>query len=140
MIRPATPADLELLDALERASFPDPWTRDSLATALREAGYLVLLCDEVGFLLGWNTGEEAEIARLGVVEAARGQGIGAALVERALSDFKARGVTAVFLEVREVNGAARRLYERQGFAEIARRAGYYTDGVDAVVMRRDLAA
>ena len=139
MIRPATPTDLELLERLERASFPDPWTRASLQTALTDAGYLVLLWDELGFVLGWNTGDEAEIARLGVVEAARGQGIGAALVERALSEFKARDVTTVFLEVREENHIARRLYGRLGFAEIARRAGYYSDGMDAVVMRRSLA-
>ena len=136
MIRLASPADLELIEQLERASFPDFWTRESVQTALLEAGYLVLVAGETGFLIGWNVGEEAEIARLGVLESARGQGIGAALVERALSEFKARGVCSVFLEVREENGAARRLYGRLEFDEIARRRGYYSDGMDAIVMRR----
>ena len=138
MIRLATPADLELLEQLERASFPDFWTRESLHTALHEAGYLVLVADEIGFLIGWNVGEEAEIARLGILEIARGQGIGAALVEHAVEQFKARGVCSVFLEVREENGVARRLYGRLEFGEIARRRGYYSDGMDAIVMRRAL--
>lgn len=135
MIRLATPADLDFLERLERASFPDPWTRESLTTALSEAGYVVLIAEEVGFLIGWLVGEEAEIARLGVAQIARGQGIGAGLVERALQQFKARDVCSVFLEVREENGVARRLYKRIGFEEIARRKKYYADGMDAIVMR-----
>ncbi len=137
-IRPATPADLPLLELLERASFPDCWTRASLQTTLHEAGYLVLVAGELGFLIGWNSGEEAEIARLGVLESARGQGIGAALVERALADFKARGVTSIFLEVRADNPTAIRLYERANFHDIARRKDYYSDGMDARVMKLDL--
>ncbi len=138
MIRLALPADLGLLEHLERASFPDFWTRESVHTSLHEAGYLVLVADEVGFLIGWSVGEEAEIARLGVLETARGQGIGVALVERALGEFKARGVCSVFLEVREENHIARRLYGRLKFDEIARRRSYYSDGMDAIVMRRTL--
>ena len=43
------------------------------------------------------------------------------------------------LEVRADNGAARRLYERHGFAEVSVRRRYYQpEGVDAVVMRRRL--
>ncbi|BCM89678.1 N-alpha-acetyltransferase RimI [Abditibacteriota bacterium] len=137
-IRPATLADLPQLELLERASFPDFWTRESLQTALSESGYLVLVAGEVGFLIGWNVGEEAEIARLGVLAEARGQGIGATLVERSLADFKVRGVTSVFLEVRADNPIAIRLYLRAGFQDIARRKDYYRDGMDAHVMRLDL--
>lgn len=137
-IRPATPDDLPLLELLERASFPDFWTRESLQTSLREAGYLVLVAGEAGFLIGWNVGDEAEIARVGVLESARGQGIGAALVERALADFRARGVTSVFLEVRADNGVAIRLYERAGFKDIALRRNYYRDTMDAWVMRLEI--
>ena len=135
-IRPATPDDLPLLELLERASFPDFWSRESLQTSLSEAGYLVLVADETGFLIGWNVGEEAEIARVGVLESARGQGIGAALVERALTHFRARAVTSVFLEVRADNSVAIRLYERADFQDIARRKNYYRDGMDARVMRK----
>ena len=41
--------------------------------------------------------------------------------------------------MREDNPRARRLYRRQGFAEIGIRRGYYQpSGVDAVVMRKVL--
>ena len=137
-IRHATPADLDLLEQLERASFPDYWSRQTLFNSLSEAGYLVLLVEQAGFLLGWNVGDEAEIARLGVFEPQRGQGIGLALVRAALGEFKQRGVTSVFLEVRARNEGAARLYERAGFEEIARRKNYYANGEDARVMKREL--
>ena len=138
MTRRAEPADLDLLERLEQASFPDHWSRQTLLNSLSEPGYLVLLAEEVGFLLGWNVGDEAEIARLGVAQSHRGQGIGLALVRAALIEFQERGVASVFLEVRAGNEVAVRLYERVGFEEIARRKGYYANGEDARVMKRAL--
>ena len=50
------------------------------------------------------------------------------------------GVRSLFLEVDEGNAAARRLYERAGFAEVGRRKAYYqkADGsaATALVMKR----
>jgi hypothetical protein len=56
---PCHAADLETVERLERASFPDHWTSETLRNALRDPAYLVLLSDEAGFLLGWHIGEEA---------------------------------------------------------------------------------
>lgn len=138
MTRRAAPPDLDLLERLEQASFPDHWSRQTLANALSEAGYLVLVAEQAGFLLGWNVGDEAEIARLGVFESQRGQGIGLALVRAALIEFEGRGVASVFLEVRAGNEVAVRLYQRAGFEEIARRKNYYANGEDARVMKRQV--
>jgi len=46
---------------------------------------------------------------------------------------------AVFLEVRESNTAARRLYQKLGFEETGRRKSYYSNPVeDAVLYTRHL--
>ena len=50
-----------------------------------------------------------------------------------------RGCSRVLLEVREDNAAARHLYDRLGFEQVAVRRGYYGPGRDAVVMRLRLA-
>jgi ribosomal protein S18 acetylase RimI-like enzyme len=51
-----------------------------------------------------------------------------------------RGYEEVLLEVREDNPRARQLYLRHGFTEIGIRRGYYQpSGVNAVVMRKELA-
>ena len=56
--------------------------------------------------------DEAEILNLAVDASQRRQGIGSRLVEEAIAECKAAGVRTIFLEVRESNEAARRLYAR----------------------------
>jgi ribosomal-protein-alanine N-acetyltransferase len=43
----------------------------------------------------------------------------------------------IFLEVAENNMPARKLYERNGYKQIAIRRGYY-NGIDAIIMQKDL--
>ncbi|MGE3618662.1 MAG: ribosomal protein S18-alanine N-acetyltransferase, partial [Gemmatimonadales bacterium] len=82
---------------------------------------------------------EAEILSVAVLPEARRRGIGARLLEETLGGLEARGVRAVFLEVRESNEAARRLYEDFGFRPVGIRADYYQKPREhAVVLRRDL--
>ena len=47
------------------------------------------------------------------------------------------GVTYIFLEVRSDNTSALSMYSSFGFVEISKRANYYPDGTDAVILRRD---
>ena len=62
------------------------------------------------------TGVRAIIEDVVVDGAARGHGVGAALVEAALASAAARGARTVDLTSRPSRGAANRLYERLGFA------------------------
>jgi ribosomal-protein-alanine N-acetyltransferase len=53
-----------------------------------------------------------------------------------LAQLRQWGVATVFLEVRESNSAARRLYGALGFAQVGRRRNYYRRPTeDAVVLR-----
>ena len=136
----AAPEDGSTLSALEAACFTEPWTPQTLSAALQDERYVVLLAREagstpVGYVFGWSIGQEAELARVGVLPAQRGQGIGAVLTRAILREFQLRGAKLVFLEVRENNFAARKLYESCGFVEVGRRANYYPDGETAIVMR-----
>jgi ribosomal-protein-alanine N-acetyltransferase len=81
---------------------------------------------------------EAEILQVAVAARWQRRGLGTHVVRRLLSECALRGVRDVFLEVRAGNVAARALYEREGFAEAGRRAAYYADGEDALVMARRL--
>lgn len=137
-IRVATLGDWRTLEKLERECLPDPWNDYSLKRALETPNYLCLICNGgAGYLIGWQTGDEAEIARLGVSSTHRGQGRGLLLVSVALEAWRARGVSAVFLEVRAENQIAQRLYARAGFENVGRRPRYYGDGEDAVLMKRN---
>jgi [ribosomal protein S18]-alanine N-acetyltransferase len=95
-----------------------------------EAGGLV-----AGYVIAHHAADEGEILNLGVAGAHRRRGLGRALVEHVLVALAARGVRTVYLEVRESNAGARRLYDALGFAEVARRPRYYRRPVeDAVVL------
>lgn len=63
----------------------------------------------------------SEVVYMGVTPSARGRGCGSAILRRAIGAARDQGSTALRLSVDEMNGVARRLYERFGFTEMARR-------------------
>jgi ribosomal protein S18 acetylase RimI-like enzyme len=67
---------------------------------------------------------------------ARRRGFGTRLLGEFLRRAQSEGATAIFLEVRESNHAARSLYEKWAFSESGRRPRYYTQPEeDAIVYR-----
>ena len=74
---------------------------------------------------------------IGVDPAHQERGIGRALLRELLALADAQRAT-VFLEVRTDNGAARALYESEGFTVVGLRRRYYRpSGADAHTMRRE---
>ena len=64
-----------------------------------------------------GTGLEGEVAEVYVTQAHRGEGIGEALVDRAVQLFRERGVTLGYVWTRRENDAATRVYRRAGFSD-----------------------
>jgi [ribosomal protein S18]-alanine N-acetyltransferase len=125
-------------------AFSDPWSPGDFADCL-DADVPFLLAEQrggvAGYVIAHSAADEGEILNLGVAPAHRGRGVGRALVEGMLAELLGRGVRIVYLEVRESNAIARRLYESLGFGEVARRARYYRRPVeDAVVLRAAIPA
>jgi ribosomal-protein-alanine N-acetyltransferase len=94
---------------------------------------------ENGFVLARAAGGEAEILTLAVAPAARGRGLGRALLKAAIAQAEALGAAALFLEVGGDNPHALALYASLGFVQVGMRKGYYT-GKDAQVLRLPLPA
>jgi len=108
--------------------------KGSLGMAIETAGKVV------GFLIGRQTIEEAEVLNLAVAPGSRRKGAGGALLQAAVEEFQARGVNRVYLEVRESNEAGIAFYEKHGFLKVGCRAGYYRDPSEtAVIMHKKLA-
>jgi ribosomal-protein-alanine N-acetyltransferase len=143
----ATPRDAAALSALHAVSFRRGWSDGEMAALLAEESVLAHRAMRgralIGFIVSRRAAGEAEILSVAVARSSRGDGIGTALLRLHLRRLAGLGVQAVFLEVDEDNAAARRLYARAGFGEVARREGYYRDqagrGSTALVLRRDLA-
>ena len=133
LVRNATEEDLAEIRRIQEAS-PE-------AVRWDPADYLAYDCrvaevgDRVtGFIVTRRLGaDEAEILNLAVVPAQRRRSVATWLLGEALAAVPGR---RWFLEVRGSNAAARNLFEKFGFQQVARRPSYYQDsGEDAVVMR-----
>jgi ribosomal-protein-alanine N-acetyltransferase len=139
--RPATAADIERVSEIERASFSDPWSRGSFDRLVRDDRvHFAVACSSdgaiVGYVVAWFVMDEGEIADLAVAPEARGRGVGAALLDATIRVARAHGTSALYLEVRDSNAPARRLYGSFGFMEVGRRRRYYRKPVeDALVLR-----
>ena len=138
-------SDLTQVLEIENASFATPWSSKTFLNLLRRPNAALLIAEDVpgsviGYAVIWFAGPEGELGDLAVRPGLRRNGVGSALVEAALGEAQLRGSREVYLEVRESNEAARRLYEKHRFDVVNRRPSYYADPVeDALVMRRFVA-
>ena len=137
---------------IERAAFTDPWSYQSFIELLTNPRVLFAVAERgrhaadaadaaevIGYVVAWFVVDEAEVANVAVAPEVRGQGVGARLLDEALSAARVHGAASVYLEVRDSNAAARALYASRGFVQIGRRRRYYRRPVeDALVMRREL--
>jgi [ribosomal protein S18]-alanine N-acetyltransferase len=144
-IRWADDTDIDAILAIDRLSFPEPWTRAMYEEERRhpERAFLALWRTPEGIVAGyisfWLVVDEVHINNVAVRPDARTRGIGRALVEFAMREGGARGATQALLDVRAANHTARRLYERLGFRQVAVRPGYYGHPPDdALILSRDL--
>ncbi len=146
IIRQAVPEDLDAIVNIEKACFPDPWSRESFARdiAENEFAYLAVLeAEGLEALAGYADMTcilgEANIDSIAVVPEARGRGLGEALLSHMIDRATGQGCYLMMLEVRRSNEAAISLYKKHGFEEIGVRRGYYADnGEDAILMNKEL--
>ena len=128
--------DPAVLARLHAASFPDAWDAKAIAALLATPGTFAHWNDD-GFVLARVAAQEGEILTLAVNPAARGRGLGRALLTAALDTAARMGAAAMFLEVGADNPAALALYEALGFVRVGDRKGDY-QGRDALVLRLSL--
>ncbi len=147
MIRAATVSDADAVVALEHEELgADAWSRPLVEDALSgHAGSARTLVAEVdGVVVGHAVtsvvDDLAELQRIAVAREHRRSGVGAALLAAVTRLAAEAGVHRVLLEVREDNAGAAAFYAAHGFAELARRRGYYRDGTTAVVLELRLAS
>lgn len=145
-IRPATEADLAQLAALsESADSSAHWTRrqwlDIFNTEI--PARLAWIAEEQpegenpvsGFLVAQSSGPEWELENIAVLPQFRRRGVGRELLCALLTAARQQGAERIYLEVRESNDGAIRLYQAAGFQLLSRRRAYYLNpSEDALVM------
>ena len=127
---------------LEQECFAHPWQQEAIEECYQNPAYNFFVAKDdggavVGYIALYQVRDEAFVENLCVSEACRRQGIGKALVERALAHCEANGASFLSLEVRRSNTAALGLYESFGFDLEGTRKNYYSDPEeDALILTR----
>jgi len=141
-VKPTKTADLADIHAIECLCFSDPWTQEMLFDVLKNphSNCFTAVLDGkiIGFCMMWNFEAigEGQIGNIAVNPDFRGFGAGDILVCAMLDIARQKGIAEIFLEVRQGNVAAQRLYEKHGFEAFGIRKNYYTKPIeDAVLMK-----
>ena len=123
-------------------NFSDRWSEKQMLSSFNSGRFVVIGAFNVDTLVGvicCSTAiPESDLELIFVHEDYRRQGVAHTLMEKAFEALKDKGVCDMFLEVRESNLNAVKLYKDTGFNEISKRKNYYSDGETAVVMKKEL--
>ncbi len=135
----------EIVEAEKICFENDPWSRESFIDAAEGEGFRIFLVKDMqmskiaAYSIIYYAADQADLANIAVLPECRGLKIGKALLEKTMEFAHSKGVSDVFLEVRESNSAARGLYLSSDFTEIGRRKKYYKNPrEDAIIMVRKL--
>jgi len=125
---------IEYIANLEAECFSTPWSVESIRdTWEKDYNIIYVAVDEenkdsfAGYLIANVIGDESELLRVAVSPNLRGRKIGDMLLTYYLDDVPNM---RYLLEVRENNVAAKSLYLKHGYKEIAVRKNYYKDPIE----------
>jgi ribosomal-protein-alanine N-acetyltransferase len=142
--RPMRPQDLEAVIGIENRIYTFPWSRGNFRDSIA-AGYDCRVFELSGVLVGYGVVmvavDEAHLLNLSVAANWQRRGYGRMFLGHFMRLARERGCNFMSLEVRPSNLPAIRLYQSEGFREIAMRRGYYPaerGREDAMVMGRSL--
>ncbi|MBI1341097.1 GNAT family N-acetyltransferase [bacterium] len=146
-IRDATTADLSQLLVIEQVCFrTDRLTKRSLARLIRSPSADIFVgCIEdrlVGMcvVLYRKGAKVGRIYSLATLPAARGEGLGGAMLAESERRALRRGLVEIRLEARATDVGVVEFYLRHGYESEGHVAKYYQDGEDALRFRKSLFA
>ena len=137
-------ADLPHVIAIERRSFPTPWSLAMFVLELSKASGICLAAVERDELIGYCVCSRYDtvwhLMNVAVDPDRRREGVAVALLKRLFEEADKPGEQYT-LEVRPSNAGAIALYESFGFKRSGVRKGYYHDNKeDALIMWRTAGA
>jgi ribosomal-protein-alanine N-acetyltransferase len=143
LIRPATKNDLSKISLIENRVFRFPWSNDEIRWELRSqhvaSNYVMLLEDNIiGYIFTHKIDKEVQILNFAIDTSYQHKGYGEEFFSYFMDQLDED--ISIILEVRKSNFSAINLYLKFGFSELGIREKYYSDGEDAIVMKRKFLA
>jgi len=138
MIRCADLNDVDAITAIEKRVFRHPWSKNQIVQELEQENSKKVFAEfeekMISYIMIRVVNNEAQILNIAVDLPYQHRGYGKKLLQYTLSELGTE--TDVFLEVRESNLPAIKLYSEFNFEEIGVREHYYSDGEDAIIMHK----
>jgi ribosomal-protein-alanine N-acetyltransferase len=146
-IQHASLKDLENLYKIEKECFThEAFSKEQIAYFLKAPNAISLLAqvnsDIAGFIMGlieqYRKTRIGHIYTIDVAPKYRRMGVGLKLLEEIEKAFTEKGAKECFLEVRINNLAARKLYRKHGYTELAKLNNYYARGIHGIQLKKKL--
>jgi len=126
---------------IESASNPFPWNRRMFEQELQvgSSTFFVAILDgkAIGFAGLRIHGDFAELMNIAVDPRFRRFGVGGSILDFLISIANNEKLNGIFLDVRQSNVAAEKLYISRGFNNVGRRVNYYGNE-DALLMEKKI--
>lgn len=146
-IRDFKPEDFQTLWLIDQECFPSgiSYSRQELKVYMRRRGAFTLVAAKAatGTISGFivvHGGPTGHIVTIDVIAEARRAGVGSLLLRAAEDRLRAAGSRGAGLEVAVDNVSALSFYRRHGYSVVRTWPRYYSNGVDALVMKKELDA
>ena len=144
-LRDFTPEDFETLWRLDQNCFPPgiSYSKTELRSYIRRPGSFTLVATDAdqGTVAGFivvQDGATGHVITIDVDPSARRAGVGSLLLQAAEDRLRSEGSLAVALETAVDNVAALAFYKRRGYNVVRTWPRYYSNGVDALIMRKKI--
>jgi len=144
-IRDFRPEDFEELWRMDQECFPAgiSYSKPELRAYIRQRGAFTLVAEDSehggirGFIVA-HGGLSGHIVTIDVSPGGRRTGVGSLLLRMAEERLRGVGSRAVGLETAVDNLSALSFYKRHGYSVVRTWPRYYSNGVDALVLKKDL--
>ena len=146
VIREFKPEDFDVLWRMDQECFPPgiAYSKRELKEYVRHRGAFTLVASDgdTGTVAGFIVVHQAPTAHVITIDVgaeARRSGVGSLLLRAAENRLRAGGSSAVGLETAVDNLTALAFYKRHGYSVVRTWPRYYSNGVDALVLKKELA-
>ena len=128
----------EQIHILESKCFSDPYSIKTLKNDFSNCNNICFAAVVDGVIVGYcicsTVLDEAELQRIAVDDNFRGRGIASLMMDYLNEQCNVHKINAVYLEVREANVSARKLYEKYKFKQTGMRKAYYSDNGENAIL------
>ncbi len=120
--------DLDQIMEIEKLSNPTPWSIGSFIDCINSSYQNIVIFEDdslLGFCISTVNFTESHLLNISIHPDFRSQGLGQKLLSKTEKELTKKGVSDIFLEVRNSNISAINFYKKNNYKKVGKRKNYY---------------